>query len=191
MSTITELTTTIGAAARANKYRVSFVYPTGVQGQTKLDEVDVLAKAATAPTKELGQIELWNQGRKLIIPGDTTFDNAWTVTFYLTEDHMLRYDMVKWMDACDHYQKNLHSGDPTQVFAELRIEQLDSAGNVTAQYTLHNAFPQAVGEISYGADQVDTVAEFDVTFTYSDWVTGTGEYSNYEPKKATKNPTAL
>jgi hypothetical protein len=176
-STINELSRVLGAAARANKYRVSFTWPIAVKGETSLEDIDVLAKAATAPTKEIGQIELWNQGRKLIIPGDTAYDNAWDVTFYLTENHQLRYDMVTWMDACDNFQRNIHAGDPTQIFAELRIEQLDSDGNVTAQYTLHNAFPQNVGEVSFGADTADTPGEFNVTFAYSDWVTGTGEFS--------------
>jgi hypothetical protein len=187
---INELSSILGSTARANKYRVSFTWPTGIQGSTNLKDVDVLAKGAAAPTRELGQIELWNQGRKLIIPGDTVYDNAWSVDFYLTEDHQLRYDMVKWMDACDNFQKNTHTGDPTQIFAELRLEQLDSAGNVTAQYTMHNAFPQTVGEIAYGADSADTPAEFNVMFAYSDWVTGTGEFSSETPKAATENPIA-
>lgn len=190
MSTITELATVIGAAGRANKYRVAFTWPAGIQGTTPLYDVDVLAKATTAPTRELGQIELWNQGRKYIIPGDTVYDNAWNVDFYLTENHQIRYDLIKWMDACDNYQKNTHTGDPTQIFADLRVEQLDSVGNVTAQYTLHNAFPQMIGEVTYGADSADTPAEFSVTFAYSDWVTGTGEYSDYQPKQATENPIA-
>jgi hypothetical protein len=190
MATINELSKILGATARANKYRVSFTWPTGIQGSTKLDEVDVLAKATAAPTRELGQIELWNQGRKLIIPGDTVYDNAWSVDFYLTEDHQLRYDMVTWMDACDNFQKNKHTGDPTQIFAELRVEQLDSAGNVTAQYTLHNAFPQTLGEVSWGADSADTPAEFNLIFAYSDWVTGTGESSVPKSNNATKNPIA-
>jgi len=190
MSTITELASVVGAAGRANKYRVAFTWPAGIQGVTPLYDVDVLAKATAAPTRELGQIELWNQGRKLIIPGDTVYDNAWNVDFYLTENHQIRYDLIKWMDACDNYQKNTHTGDPSQIFADLRVEQLDSAGNVTAQYTLHHAFPQTVGEIAYGADSADTPAEFTVTFAYSDWVTGTGEFSEYQSKQPTENPIA-
>jgi len=190
MSTINDLINTLGPVGRANKYRVSFTYPSGIQGKTDLKSVDVLAKASVAPTKELGQMELWAQGRKAIIPGDTVYDNAWSVDFYLTEDHQLRYDLIKWTDACDNFQKNTHTGDPTQIFSDLRIEQLDSAGNVTAQYTMHNAFPQTIGEVSYGADSADTPAEFNVIFAYTDWVTGTGEFSDYESNPATKNPIA-
>jgi len=191
MSTIRELSSVLGATARANKYRVTFSFPPSVAGNTSLGDVDVLAKTAVAPQKEIGQIELWNQGRKLIIPGDTSFDNAWSVDFYLTEDHSLRYDLIKWADACDNFQKNKHSGNPRAIFTDLRVEQLDSAGNVTAQYTMHNCFPQTIGDISYGDDSADTPAEFNVVFAYSDWVTGTKEFSDYTIPKATKNDNAL
>lgn len=190
MSTIRELASALGSAARASKYRVTFSFPSGVTGVTNLDEVDVLAKTATAPGKEIGVIELWNQGRKLNLPGDTAFDGAWAVDFYLSENHSLRYDMLKWMSACDNYQKNQHSGNPTAVFADLRLEQLDSAGKVSAQYTLHNCWPSNVAEVTYGDDSVDTVAEFNCTFNYSDWVVGSGEFDNFEPLKATENETA-
>lgn len=190
MSTIRDLANVIGPAARASKYRVTFTFPSGVTGVTNLDEVDILAKTATAPGKEIGQIELWNQGRKLIIPGDTAFDGAWSVDFYLSENHSIRYDLLKWMDACDSFQRNRHSGNPTSIFADLRLEQLDSAGNVSAQYTLHNCFPGNVAEVTYGDDSADTVAEFNVTFTYSDWVVGSGEVSNFTPLKATENEIA-
>jgi len=190
MSTIRELSAVLGSAARANKYRVSFAWPTGVTGEVDLRDADVLAKAAAAPTRELGQIELFNQGRKLIIPGDTTYDNAWSVDFYLTENHQFRYDIIKWMDACDNFQRNTHSGNPRAIYADLRLEQLDSAGNVTAQYTLHNCFPQVVGEVTYGDDTTDTAAEFNVTFSYSDWVTGIAEFSAYVAPSATENDIA-
>lgn len=189
-STVRDLANVVGAAARASKYRVTFSFPAGVANVTNLDEVDVLAKTATAPGREIGQIELWNQGRKLILPGDTAFDGAWAVDFYLTENHALRYDMLRWMDACDNFQTNQHSGDPTAIFADLRLEQLDSAGNVSAQYTLHNCFPSNVAEVTYGDDSADTPAEFNCTFTYSDFVVGTGESSDFTPLKATENPTA-
>ena len=189
-STIRELSAVIGAGARANKYRVTFAYPSGVTGVTNLDEVDVLAKTATAPGKEIGAIELYNQGRKLIIPGETTFDNAWAVDFYLTENHALRYDMLKWMEACDSFQNNTHTGNPGAIFADLRLEQLDSAGEVSATYTMHNCFPSNVGEISYADEGADAVSEFNCTFTYSDWVTGIGETSDFAVNASTKNDIA-
>lgn len=191
MSKIREIGNVLNATARSNKYRLSFAWPTGVTGETALSEVDIICKAAVAPQKELGIIEVWNQGRKLVIPGDTTFDNAWSVDFYLGENHKLRYDMVKWQNACDNFHTNKHSGLPQEIYADLRLEQLDSAGEVSAQYTLHNCFPTVVGEISYGDDSENTPVEFNVTFSYTDWVIGIGEEDSYDLKVPTRNATGL
>ena len=191
MATIRELSAALGAGARASKYRVTFSFPSGVAANTSLNDVDALVKSSTAPGKEIGMIEAWSQGRKLILPGDTSFDNSWTAGFYLTEDHSLRYDMIQWADACDNFQKNKHSGNLSAVLADLRIEQLDSAGNPTAVYTVHNCFPQSIGEVSYGDDSADTLAEFDVTFAYTDWVPGKKDMPEYRINKATENDTAL
>ena len=191
MSTISELGRIIGSGGRASKYRVAFAFPSGVSAITSLADVDVMAKAAIAPQKEIGIIELFNQGRKLPIPGDTVFDGAWSVSFYGTEDHQFRKDIIKWMDSVDSFQTNKHSGNPLAVMTDLRLEQLDSAGEVTAQYTLHNCWPSSVGEISYSDESVDTLIEFDVVFSYSDWVIGTGEVSDYSITKATENETAI
>ena len=188
---ISEIANVLQSTARSNKYRVSFAWPTGVQGESSLREVDVLAKSGTAPQREIGIIEVWNQGRKLVIPGDTTFDNSWAVDFYADETHQLRTDMVRWQVAADDFHENVHYGDPAAVFSDLRIEQLDSAGNVSAQYTLHNCFPTTIGEITYGDDSENTPVEFNVTFSYTDWVLGTGETNNFKPNGRTGNPTSF
>ena len=189
---IREIEQVLGATGRQNKYRISFSFPPTVSNTVALADVDVLAKSASVPAKEVGMIELWNQGRKLPIPGDTSFDNAWEVSFYLGETHELRYDMLKWQDACDNFYENVHTGQPSEIFADLKIEQLDSAGNVSAQYTLHSCWPSTVGEVTYDDSAENSPTEFSVTFAYSDWVIGDGDKPNYNPGfKATRNASAL
>ncbi len=191
MSKINEIGAVLNATARSNKYRVLFAWPAGVSGATSPKEVDIICKAAAAPAKEIGTIDLWHQGRKLVIPGDTAFDNTWSTDFYLGENHQIRYDMIKWQNACDNFHKNKHSGVPSAIFGELRIQQLDSAENVSAEYTLHNCFPTSVGEITYGDDSSDTPVEFNITFSYTDWILGDGEEDNYQALTPTLNPTGL
>jgi len=188
---IREIESVLNAGGRANKYRFSFAWPRSMQGTTDLASVDVLAKSATAPERELGVIELWNQGRKLVIPGDTAFTNTWSVDFYLGENHGLRVDMMKWQVACDNFHKNIHSGNPGAIFADLRVEQLDSAQKVTAIYTLHNVFPQTVGEVAYGDDSENTITEFNVTFSYTDFVVGIREEDDFTLINPTRNDNAL
>ncbi len=187
---IREIGHVLNATARLNKYRLSFAWPVGVSGTSNLAEVDIVCKGAEAPNKTLGTIDLWNQGRKLVIPGDTSFDNSWAVDFYLDESHQLRYDMIKWQEACDNFHRNVHAGLPNAIFSDLRLEQLDSAGNVSAQYTLHNCFPTDVGTVTYADESADSPGEFTLTFSYTDWVTGTGEENDVTPMKATQNPTS-
>lgn len=174
---LAELKSALGAGARANKYRVNFSIPSAVATTSNLQNADALCKASNFPSMTIGQIEVFNQGRKLILPGDTTYTNAWTLTFYNTEDHSLRKDMISWMKSVDHFQNNTHSGNPQALMGELSVEQLDSAGNPTAKYTFHNVFVSEVGELAIGDDQVDTIQEFDVTFSFTDWVVGQGEFN--------------
>ena len=158
-----ELKSALGAAARANKYRIML-------GQNDDSTLDVLCKAAAFPSMTLGQIEVFNQGRKLIIPGDTAYTNSWTVTFYQTEDHAVRKAMIELMTLADNFQENVHAGNPNDVMFEMMVEQLDSNGEATATYKFHNAFVQEVGEIALADDPDAGAMEFDVTFSFTDWV---------------------
>lgn len=192
MNKVAELKNALGAAARPNKYRVNFSVPASIPTISDLNTVDVLCKASSFPSMTIGVMEVWNQGRKLPLPGDTTYTNTWTLTFYQTEDHAIRRDMIAWMKAADHFQNNQHSGNPNSVLGEMSIQQLDSAGNETATYTFHNVFVSEVAEITVGDDQVDTPMEFDVTFTFSDWVVGKDELNKpASGNAATKNDIAI
>ena len=188
---IAELKASLGAGARASKYAIGFSIPSVVPTQSKLQDALVLCKAATFPSSTLGQIEVFTQGRKLPLPGDTTYTNSWSLTFYATEDHALRRDLIAWMQASDNFQNNKHSGNPTACMGQLSVSQLDSAGNETAKYTFHNVFVSEIGELSVGGDKVDEILEFDVTFSFSDWVVGDKDLSLPESAgPATKNDVA-
>ena len=188
---LSQLKQALGAVARPNKYRINFSIPAAVPVKSDLSNADVLCKATSFPSMTIGQIEVWNQGRKLPIPGDTSFTTTWNVTFYGTEDHALRKDLISWMIAADHFQTNTHSGQPNNVLGELSVEQLDSAGNPTVKYTFHNVFVQEVAEITLGDDTQDTAMEFDCTFSFSDWVIGDSSLQNPAAgNKATLNDIA-
>lgn len=191
MANIAELKSAVGAGARASKYRLNFSIPSTVTTSSNLQDADALCKATQFPGMTIGQIEVWEQGRKLVLPGDTVYENAWTVSFYLTEDHALRRDMIAWMKSADHFQNNTHSGNPAEVMGELSVEQLDSAGNPTAKYTFHNVFVSEVGAVEISDETIDTISEFDVTFAFTDWVVGDGELNSPEAgNQATLNSIA-
>ena len=191
MSKLSELKNALGAVARPNKYRINFSIPAAVPVKSDLSNADVLCKSTSFPSMTIGQIEVFNQGRKLVIPGDTSFTNTWEASFYNTEDHALRKDLISWMVSADHFQTNTHSGQPNNILGELSVEQLDSAGNATARYTFHNVWVSEVAEITLADDTQDTPGEFSVTFTFSDWVVGSGSVQTPSAgNKATLNDIA-
>lgn len=188
---VAELKNAIGAGARINKYRVNFTIPSAVATQSDLSQTAVLCRSTSFPGKTTAQIDVFSQGRKLVLPGDTSYTNNWTLTFYQTEAHDLRRDIIEWMKSCDHFQNNEHSGDPGSVMTEMSVEQLDSKANPTAMYTFHNVFPTELSEISLNSDTDAGVIEFDVTFSFTDWVSGSGEFEGaFDANPATKNPVA-
>jgi len=192
MAKLTELKTALQSGARASKYRLNFAVPAAIATVSNLQDADALCKATSFPGVTIGQIEVFEQGRKLILPGDTTYENSWTVTFYLTEDHALRRDMISWMKSADHFQNNQHSGSPVDVMGEMSVEQLDSAGNPTAKYTFHNVFVSEVAAVEVSDETIDTISEFDVTFSFTDWVVGDKELNNPAAgNKATGNTVAV
>lgn len=172
MGKILELKQALGPGARANKYRLHFNIPNAVPKTADIQTFDTLAIMASFPGKSIGVIETFNQGRKLVLPGDTSFSNQFTVEFYNTEEHNLRRAIMEWLRAMDHFQDNMHSGMPIEVMTNMAVSQLDSAMNETVRYTFHGVFPQEIAEISIGDDQQDTITRTSVTFAYTDFTIG-------------------
>lgn len=176
-ATIMNLKQALGAGGRVNKYRLNFSVPSAVPVTSDLQNADVLCKAAQFPAITITPIEVYNQGRKLLIPGDTNFENTWTVTFYNTEDHGIRRDLISWMRSADDYQRNTHSGNPGAVLGELGVVQLDSMGKDTVTYTFHNVFPSSIDAVEISDDTDGGIQEVSVTFSFSDFVVGGGEFT--------------
>lgn len=192
---ISEIKAKIGSGARPNKFMVYITFPQNLDvGSTNLEnDAAILCKASSIPDKTIGVIEVWNQGRKYNLPGDTTFTGTWDCTFYNTEEHNLRRAFLAWQKAMDHAQTGTHTGNPASLQTTMKVAQMDSAENETVVYELHNVYPTSVATISLDQAGVDQLEEYNVTFSYSDWVIGDDE-DNDQPAEftnATKNDVAL
>jgi hypothetical protein len=155
------------AGARENKYKVFLgtkLPSAGAQG-------DILCKSSSFPGITIGQIEVWNQGRKLVLPGDTSFSNSWELEFYNTEDHKLRNEFVAWLKSIDNFQENKHAGDPSPLMVTMRVIQMHADGTEGQAFEFNNVFPQDIGEVTVADDSADTVQSFDVTLSFTDWYT--------------------
>ena len=171
MGVLEDLRTTLKMGSRGNKYKVFM--PIKVGGASGEKVIDTLCKGGAIPAKSMGQIEVWTQGRKLIVAGDATFENTWSLTFWNTQDHKLRTEFDTWMSAIDdmdNHKRSVtdHNGYMSQG---AKIQQLDTSTNdPTAEYTFYNLFPTSISAVEMADDQQDTITEFSVDFAYSHWV---------------------
>jgi len=57
--------------------------------------------------------------------------------------------------------------------ADLIVEQLDRAGDVTKRYDIRGAFPTNISQIDLSYDSNDAIEEFTIEFTYQYWESNT------------------
>lgn len=169
---------TIGDGARASKFECFVVFSNPSIGPSAEDVV-ALTKTSQFPGKSHDVIDLKYKGRTIPIKGQTKYDNTWTCTFYMTQDHKLKHDFEVWVEALDQ-QHNMSGSLGFGVKAtqaahgsigyttEMKIAQLDFHGSQeTVIYTLHNVFPKSVSAIDVDYSQVGTILEVTVEFSYS------------------------
>jgi len=165
-----ELKTALAMGARGNKYRVMLAAPVGPSDDQLIDTV---CKGAAIPAKTIGQIEIWTQGRKLVVAGDATYDNAWNLTFWNTQDMALRRSFDLWLLYIDDMEGHYRGAtDHVSYMTETaNISQLNTSDNsIMATYEFRNLWPTGISAIDMADDQQDTITEFSVDFAYSHWV---------------------
>jgi hypothetical protein len=158
-----------GNAAMSNKYAIVFGTPAGDPSLALGPDAPILCSATSFPSKKINEVDVWVQGRKLILPGDTAFESEWKLTFYQRADHNLRKMFIKWMNKIDDYASNSHTCDPASLMIEAEVHQLSCESTVAAKYKFFNMFPTDVGEIALSADAVQNPQTFTVAFKYSHW----------------------
>ena len=169
-SKLQQLKTTLSMGARGNKYRILLTAPTGPTDDFLIDTV---GKGGAIPAKTMGQIEIWTQGRKLVVAGDATFENAWALTFWNTQDLALRNAFDQWLLFIDDMEAHSRAAtDHVSYMTEkAQIHQLNTTDNsMMAQYEFRNLWPTGISAIDMADDQQDTITEFTVDFAYSHWV---------------------
>ena len=170
MGVLEDLKTTLGMGARVNKYKVMLAAPVGPTDDALIDTV---CKGGAIPAKTMGQIEIMTQGRKLVVAGDATFENSWTLSFYSTQDHALKNKFDDWLIFIDDMQEHKRGATDHNSYMTdgAKIEQLNTSDNsVTATYKFYNMWPVSMSAIEMADESIDTIAEFEIEFAYSHWV---------------------
>lgn len=155
-----------GGGARPNLFKVTINFPSYAGGDVEL--TSFMCKTAALPASNIAPIVIPFRGRQLKIAGDRTFE-AWTVTIINDVDMSIRTAMERWMNGINQHTSNTGLVNPTDYQADLIVEQLNKAGDVTKRYDIRGAFPVNVSEVGVSYDAENILSEFSVAFEYQYW----------------------
>lgn len=166
----------LGDGARSSKFECLVIFKSSalfVDG-----EMAALVKTSQFPGKSHEIIDFKYKGRNIPIKGQVKYDNTWTCTFYLTQDHKLKKGFEDWIESIDqvHNIKEV-SKDVLQAQNDnadlgytttMTIYQMDfEARRNTVAYHMRYAFPKSVSMVEVDYSLVGTVLEFTVEFSYA------------------------
>ena len=171
----------VKGGVRPNLFQVQHEFPELAKPSDASLE-SYLCKSAALPASTVGTVELPFRGRVLKVPGDRTFE-SWTATFYMDDAFELRGAYEKWIDLTNRVDVNMSDTNITSVLKDITVSQLDKFGDAAVgkglvpirAYTLAQAFPVSVSQISVAYDNNDSYEEFDVEFAYQYFTTTIGE----------------
>lgn len=181
--------------ARPNVYSVSLTFPPGTTTGNDTDEAfTFLCKSASLPAMSIQSAQASYFGRKINFAGDREFA-PWTTTLYTDEDFKVRNALEAWqnrMNLLDHDTESVDGMcDQKTFYVDVTVTQLGKDGGLCGHgsgengaiksYTLKNAFPSEIGEISLAYDNNNTIAEYTVTWVYDYFTTDRLSKHNYGP----------
>lgn len=159
-----------GGGARPNLFKATINFPGYAGGDVEL--TSFMCEAAQLPGSTTGLIEVPFRGRRLKLSGDRTFE-PWTVTIINDTNMVIRDSMERWMNGINSHTTNTGIADPLLYEADLKVEQIDKAGDTIKTYVLRGCFPTAVSpiDLSYGAE--NEIERFTVEFQMQYWESNT------------------
>lgn len=180
---INDFKNNLRGGVRPNLFNVRINFPQVIKstlgssrgsGEATLEtESSYLCRSAALPASTQGLIEVPFRGRFLKIPGDRTFE-AWTATFYNTENFNLRTAFELWINAANKSDENIglvnfgDLGGTGAYFSDIVVQQKGKTNKdeVLREYKLIGSWPTNVSAINLAYDSNDQIEEFDVEFQY-------------------------
>ena len=157
----------IGGGARANQFRVTITPPSGIAIGLDARRTSFLVKAATLPTRTIGEIELKFRGRTIYMAGDAAEPEAWEVTFLNDTDFMIKSAIERWSNGINDFALNTGVISTADYQTDLTVEQLDRDETILKTYIFRNAWPTTSGAaITLDMATENGVEEFEVTWRY-------------------------
>ena len=148
--------------ARQNLFLFRPTFPTAVTSITA-EKTQYLVRATTLPESTSEEVLVNWQGYDYKMAGKYTFTD-FTCTFNVDMDSKIIHGFDQWMQFIHNAETNVY-GQPNAYMTDQQVMLLGYDGDVTAEYTLHYAWPKTVGAVTLDYATSD-VAQFDVTFSY-------------------------
>ena len=162
--------------ARPSLFRVSIPVPGDVGGVNMTRKMGFTTQAATIPAGTIDPIEVNYFGRIFKLPGGRTFED-WTTTVLNDEDYSVRSAIEKWQDNINGNITNKErfgsvgtGGSVNGIWTvDADVIQYSPQGHATRKYTMHNAWPTMITEITLDWAEATAIETFDITWAYSHW----------------------
>lgn len=168
--TITDLKKSLGVGmgVMKNKYLLEMPLPQG-------HRMNVLCRSAGLPARTISTTAVHKHGRKYNMRAETDYGDTWEMTVMDDSNMSIRKQIDQWMIDIDN------SIEPSVYLyqQEITIWQLSSNGDKVYGYVLENAFPSGIGEVILSDSEENSLTEFTVTFTFSEFtpIVGSGTAS--------------
>ena len=160
----------IGGGARSNLFKVTCNFPAYAGGNSEL--AAFMIKAAQLPSSIIAPITVPFRGRQLQLAGDRTFE-PWTITVINDTTMDIRNAFERWMNGINGHTTNTGLANPVDYTADMIVEQLNKAGEVTKKYDIRGTFPTNISAIDVSNDSENTIEEFTVELQVLYWESST------------------
>lgn len=160
----------VGGGARPNLFKATLNFPGYAAGNVEL--TSFMCKAAQLPGSTIAPVMVPFRGRQLQIAGDRTFE-PWTVTIINDTAMDVRNAMERWMNGINQHVANTGLANPVDYVADMSVEQLNKAGEVTKKYDFRSVWPSQISPIELSYESNDQIEEFTVEFQVTYWESNT------------------
>ena len=160
----------IGGGARSNLFKVTCNFPAYAGGNSEL--AAFMIKAAQLPSSIIAPITVPFRGRQLQLAGDRTFE-PWTITVINDTTMDISNAFERWMNGINGHTTNTGLANPVDYTADMIVEQLNKAGEVTKKYDIRGTFPTNISAIDVSNDSENTIEEFTVELQVLYWESNT------------------
>jgi len=145
----------------------SFVLLFGsIPGNSDTRRLALQCKTCQIPALSNETITIQLAGYQKRQSGTNTNDGTFTCTFNETHDMAISNRLRTWMQYCRGTTSNSSMGYSEDYGRTATLNVFDTAGNLSATYTIYKVSPQAIDAIALDSSQNAQAVEVSCTFRY-------------------------